>query len=155
ALEKIPADRFESAKAFGDALVNPAFQSHAPQADSATVATSARNSARFWIPTTVAAVMTLAFVISFVHQPAPAPEKPMRFSIARMPTLAQYDQGLSISRDGKVVAYLATIGGVSRVYRRALGDVATQAVPETEGVVELTLSPDGNSVAVEGADDHL
>jgi serine/threonine-protein kinase len=151
ALEKLPADRFESARAFSDALANTAFTTGAGTARAASP--SARR--RFWIPTAVAAVMTLAFVASLVSRPTPAAEKPMRFSVARLTNSGDFEQGLSVSQDGKVIAYLANSGGVSRVYRRALGDVAAEALSGTEGAVELTLSPDGKSVAVEGADDNL
>jgi serine/threonine-protein kinase len=152
ALEKLPADRFESAKAFSDALANPAFTTGTSGARAA-VSPSARR--RFWIPTAIAAVMTLAFVVSLVRRPTTAPEKPMRFSVVRLTNPGDFEEGLSISQDGKVIAYLANSGGVSRAYRRALGDIAAEALPGTEGAVELTLSPDGKSVAVEGADDNL
>ena len=152
ALEKLPADRFESAKAFSDALANPAFTTGTGGAGAAASSSARR---RVWIPTAIAAVMTLAFVVSLVRRPTAAPERPMRFSVARLPNLGNFEQGLSISPDGKVIAYLANSGGVSRVYRRALGDIGAEALPGTEGAVELTLSPDGKSVAVEGADDNL
>jgi serine/threonine-protein kinase len=152
ALEKLPADRFESAKTFSDALANPTFTTGA---GGTRVAASSSARRRVWIPTSVAAVMTLAFVASLVRRPTPAAEKPMRFSVARLTNPGDFEQGLSISQDGKVIAYLANSGGVSRVYRRALGDIAAEALPGTEGAVELTLSPDGKSVAVEGFDDNL
>jgi len=60
-----------------------------------------------------------------------------------------------MSADGSVIAYLSTVGGVSRVYRRALGDITAQALPGTEGAVEVAVSPDGKAVAVQGADDTL
>jgi serine/threonine-protein kinase len=153
ALEKLPADRFDSAKAFSDALANPAFTTSGLDTSVEGASGSARRA--FWIPTALALLMTAAFVTLLVRRPSAAAEKPMRFSIARLKSEGSFDQGLSISPNGRVIAYLAATGGVSRVYRRSLNDMSTEAVPGTEGAVELALSPDGQSVAVQGADDNL
>ena len=153
ALEKIPADRFESAKAFSEALANPAFTTGT---DAARGMSSVGAQRRFWVPTAAAALLAVALVASLARQPSAAPEKPMRFSAARLSDPgSRYDGGLSISADGRLIAYLATTDGVSRVYRRALGDVNASALPRTEGAVEVAVSPDGKSVAVQGADDTL
>jgi serine/threonine-protein kinase len=152
ALEKIPADRFESAKAFAEALANPAFTTGV---DTARVATVPRARLGVWIPTALAALLAIALVASLARRPAAAPAKPMRFSIARSTNPEDFQQGLSISPDGKVVAYLANVGGVTRAYRRALGDITTETIRGTEGAVEVALSPDGKSVAIESADYNL
>ncbi len=121
ALEKLPADRFDSAKAFGEALVNPAFATAGTTAIRKATSPSAR--VYFWGPTVLAVVMALAFVTALARRPSRAAEKPMRFSIARSSNPVDLDQGLSISRDGRVIAYLANNGGVIRAYQRKLGDM--------------------------------
>ena len=153
ALEKIPADRFERASAFGDALANPAFTTGT---DAARVAPSSSAQRRLWIPTIAAVVLAVALVASWARRPSASPEKAMRFSVARLSGAGgKFEGGLSISADGRLIAYLTTAGGVSRVYRRALGDINAEALPGTEGAVEVAVSPDGKSIAVEGADDNL
>ena len=153
ALEKIPADRFESAKAFSDALANPAF---ATGTEAARAGLSSGERRRFWIPTVAAVVLALALVASLARRPSAAPEKPMRFSAARLSDPgSRYDGGLSISANGRLIAYLSTTGGVSRVYTRALGDINSAALAGTEGAAEVAVSPDGRSIAVQGADDSL
>ncbi|HTI04224.1 MAG TPA: protein kinase [Gemmatimonadales bacterium] len=153
ALEKIPADRFESAKAFGDALANPAFSTGT---DGGRAATSPAAQRRFWIPTVAAVVLAIALVTSLVRRPSASPEKAMRFSAVRLGEAGgEFDGGLSMSADGSMIAYLSTVGGVSRAYQRALSDVSARALPGTEGARELAVSPDGKAVAVQGADDTL
>jgi Tol biopolymer transport system component len=153
ALEKIPADRFESAKAFGDALANPAFSTGT---DAARAAASPGAQRRFWIATAAAAVLAIALVASLVRRPSAPAEKAMRFSAVRLGEAGgAFDGGLSMSGDGSVIAYLSTVGGVTRVYRRALGDLTAHELPGTDGAVEVAVSPDGKAVAVQGADDTL
>jgi serine/threonine-protein kinase len=153
ALEKLPADRFEGAKAFGEALANPAFAATATTAAHGATSSSARW--RVWIPTGVAVAMTLAFAAAFVRRPSTDPERPMRFSVARLKDAGTYDGGLSISPDGKVIAFVASRGGVSRVYRRALADTSAEPLPGTEGALEVAVAPDGKSIAFQGADNML
>ncbi len=153
ALEKLPADRFDSAKAFSDALANPAFTTGG--VDARTRIAASRRQRWFWIPTAAAVALALALAASLARKTNSPLERPMRFAVARVANTLNFEQGLSVSADGKVIAYLANAGGATRVYRRALNDVAAQAVPGTDGAVELTLSPDGKSIAVEGSDDTL
>ena len=153
ALEKLPADRFESAKAFSEALANPAFVT--ARSGAARSVASPGSQARVWIPSAIAAALAAALVAALMRQPSGPPVKPMRFSIAQIKEGDLFEKGLSISADGRTVVYLATSGGVSRVYRRTLGEINTGVVPGTEGAVEVALSPDGKAVAIEGGDNNL
>jgi eukaryotic-like serine/threonine-protein kinase len=153
ALEKLPADRFVSAKAFSDALGNPTFATAGSGAPRSVA--SSGSQPRVWIPTAIAAALAVALLGAFIRRPSGPPEKPTRFSIARVKEGDFFEQGLSISADGRTIVYLETSGGVSRVYRRTLGEIAAAAVPGTDGAVEVALSPDGKSVAIERGDNTL
>jgi serine/threonine-protein kinase len=153
ALEKLPADRFASAKDFATALADPGFRTGVQNAGRAE--TSSGSQRRFWIAATVAAVLAAGLIASLMQRSSAAAERPMRFSIARSKDVGDFDQGLRISPDGRLVVYLETRGGVNRVYRRWLSDMNAEAIPGTEGTVEVAVSPDGKSIAVQGADDNL
>jgi eukaryotic-like serine/threonine-protein kinase len=154
ALEKLPADRFENAKAFSDALANPSFAASSSSAARGVSLSGSRR--RAWLPAAaVALVLGLALVAALTYRPTVTADRPMRFSVARLTEAGGFEKGLSISRDGRIIAYLGTSAGASQVYRRALADIAAEAVPGTAGAVELALSPDGDSIAVQGADDTL
>ena len=154
ALEKLPADRFESASAFASALTNPAFVLATGGNGTASASRAARPLA--WIAVAVAIVMTAAFAYSVLRRGRVAPEAPVRFVVARLPNEAQFENAaLGISSDGRLIAYLALDGGVTRVYRRYLADVTAAAVPGTDGAMELAVSPDGRSLAFMGADERL
>jgi Tol biopolymer transport system component len=153
ALEKLPADRFATASEFSAALANPAFTTRGNATGRPMMAPRAQRG--FWIPAVAAVVLGVALVASLARSPSVAAQKPMRFSIARLPSAGDFESGLSISADGRLITYLATSGGVSRVYRRALANMSAEALPGTEGAVELAGSPDGKSVAVQGSDNTL
>ena len=154
ALEKLPADRFESASAFASALNNPDFALATRGRGTAAASRAARPLA--WTAVAVAIVMTAAFAYSVLRPGRVAPEAPVRFVLAQLPNEAQFENAaLGISSDGRLIAYLALDGGVTRVYRRYLADVTAAAVPGTDGAMELAVSPDGRSLAFMGADERL
>ncbi len=130
ALEKLPADRFESVKSFADALGNSGFAS--------TIATGAgargRSSrgispALFWA---TAAVAVAAIGIAAAMWRGRSPENPRavsRFLIApegeASVTAITADRELAISPDGAHIAYVGNDG--TRLYVRALD--ALHSVP--------------------------
>ncbi|MFI5311164.1 MAG: protein kinase [Gemmatimonadales bacterium] len=124
-LEKLPADRFESAKAFGDALGNPAFHTlagagaHAPAAPRRSRVMGAAG----WA---VAAIMALAAGWQWrqrraevePEQPTVRATLPVRFASSNVAGLTP----LAISANGSLIAYRGTdSAGAIGLFYRALG----------------------------------
>ncbi len=154
ALEKLPADRFESAKAFAEALANPGFTSM-----SATATTAAPTTVRGWLRSPLSwGAVALALAIgaagfALIRQP-PQTAKQQVYR-AELPFLTRSDSGvgfggLDISRDGSMIVYAAKPAGkgskVALYLRRGEGREAV-LMPGTEGARFPTFSPDGEFIA--------
>jgi len=112
-LEKLAADRFESAAKFAEALTNPAFTLPTTQAATVAGAPASGPWNRVAIAATaLAAVMTVLFVWA-ISRPQPEVPKPvLRYSIA-LPegeALVQRFARLAISPDGSRLVYLRSRG---------------------------------------------
>jgi Tol biopolymer transport system component len=122
ALEKLPADRFETAKAFADALGDPAY---AGASGSATrvipsyAGSSAGSRTRQWpivaaVIAMVSAIVGLAAGWAVWHRPAPAfPPTVLRYSMILPDSLALTDAlgtPTAYSSDGSVFAYSSRAG---------------------------------------------
>jgi eukaryotic-like serine/threonine-protein kinase len=150
ALEKLPADRFETAKAFSDALVNPAFVS-----TSAVPAAATRMSgvppALFWASTVVAALSLAGFAWSW-HR-SEAPRSVTRLSIAFPDSQRLSDGGgltrLAVSPDGRTIAYVGPGASPSstRLWIRPLDQLRATPLAETDGAITPSFSPDGKRIA--------
>ena len=142
ALEKIPADRFESANAFTQALANPHFTT-------ATTAfpggqTTGRRSVLLLTLGAIALILAGSIGGWLLHGGAPAPGI-VRFSIPVTGNVG----GLDVSNEGDRV--LVRFG--ANVYLRTLDDDRLQAM--TPGISrEPRLSPDGQSI-LGGAEDVI
>jgi Tol biopolymer transport system component/tRNA A-37 threonylcarbamoyl transferase component Bud32 len=147
-LEKLPADRFDSAKAFADALVNPAFRDETMVG----VGVGARHGGgNRWL-TAAATVVALAVGIAIgallMRRPPVAPQvvrftmpmKGQRLSLAR-----GADAPFALSPDGTRIAYVATDSGASAptLHVRSLDQFTTTTVPGTDGALVPFFSPDG------------
>ncbi|MBL0169826.1 MAG: protein kinase [Gemmatimonadaceae bacterium] len=150
ALEKLPADRFESAKEFIDALGREG----QPTTSRATNATARAKSSRG--PLIVAAVLAIvAGVAGFgwwraSHASTASNRVPLQFRIDEpdgAQIIASY-ASIGVSSVGRRVAFIARdSAGVSRAYVRNFDDVRAHRLEGTEGVRQLFLSPDGAWVA--------
>ncbi len=151
-LEKLPADRFETAKAFAEALSNPAFAG-------TRTATGAIHTGRDdvrWrhiaIATGIAAAALLATTIAAWWRPAPH-ERAERyeFPIAvtdRVLTTGGGPARFAISRDGTRIVYSSrAASGVDQLFVRDLGSLVPRIIPGTDGAFHPAFSPDGESVA--------
>jgi Tol biopolymer transport system component/tRNA A-37 threonylcarbamoyl transferase component Bud32 len=148
ALEKLPADRFESARAFAEALQNPTFT--VPLLAGATpAATGARWKERAAVPLAVTALGLL--VLLGVSWARPEPAVPVtRFDLVpgRAEPLAASD--IVISPDGSMLAYTGREGNdPPAIYLRRLdGDPEFRKIPGTEtSNASPTFSPDSRSIA--------
>jgi Tol biopolymer transport system component/tRNA A-37 threonylcarbamoyl transferase component Bud32 len=145
ALEKLPADRFESAKAFAEALGDPRFtvrmsvaaqRGHAGGHDRSRLAALAA--------TGVAAAAILIALWGWLRPRASAPRTAWATSII-LPDSASLGLGFDLSPDGKVLVYSDAAGGPLRV-RRA-GSSTVTSIPGTAGGFFPRISPDGRRVA--------
>jgi serine/threonine protein kinase/WD40 repeat protein len=154
ALEKLPADRFESAKAFAEALANPRFVGTAARVNStASVLGTRIVRAGRLVPWAVTGLALAAALYFATRGDRPGPERPMRFTISPLSTdLINEPQSVAISRDGNTVVYVALSAGIRRLYARTLADPEPRVITGTEGAVNSAISPDGKSVVFATAD---
>jgi len=151
ALEKLPADRFESAKAFGDALANPAFTTAANGGvghGTFGAGHSGRRELVAW--TLVVALAAATGYASLSRRESASSGSVMRFDFnppASMPLLMVPGRSISISADGSTLLYRTTGPSGFHHARRRLDEVTPTVVSGTESGTFFELSPDGQWVA--------
>ena len=150
-LEKLPADRFESAAAFARALADPAFRA----ADSARMASGQRVGGLGWkraaaaLALVVAGLGTLAGWALWRTDPNPRdiglpPNAPIQ--------MAGQFRTYAVARDGSFVVYLARVGEGTQLWYRSLHGTDAHPIPGTEGAGGTPrLSPDGTRVVFQVA----
>jgi serine/threonine-protein kinase len=149
-LEKLPADRFPTAKAFSDALGNPAYSNATDMAAAPhAVAPRSRRLRDAVVVGLLVAGVAVPGTWWLAAQRVPAP-RTVRFAFSTAPDQplgAVINRTLAISPDGRTLAY-STLDSVGRprLVRRALDDLAQQPIPGTEGATTPFFSPDGRSL---------
>ncbi|MBI5601395.1 MAG: PD40 domain-containing protein [Gemmatimonadetes bacterium] len=153
ALEKLPADRFDSAKAFAEALMNRTWTS-ATFADDATMPLGRTRrvlTAPFIAACTVAAVAIAVASWAIVQ----TPERPIsRFSLL-LPDSQQLNQTvpgtrMALSPDGQTIVYVGAGGGgpeTNRLWVRPMGQLRAVPLAGTERAANPSFSPDGKRIA--------
>ena len=152
-LEKLPADRFESAKAFAEALSNPAF------AHRVSALRPAVTAQRSWTERVAGAVIAIALVTAAVwgwtRDPRQAAAPNMRLLIdfpeERAP-IFQPGGSFALSPDGSRLAYTgggrrAGGSGTWRLWIRSLDRLTVDSVPGSEEAHSPAWSSNGDSVA--------
>jgi len=150
ALAKLPADRFDRAKAFSDALGNAAFaSSHA--------STQPFNRPKTWnrvtIATTMLAVGALAFAFASMQRRGGVmvTESVVRFALSDDPGLrirAGMTAPFGISADGRTIVFSAIgANGRAALWVRTIDNPAPRLLAGTEEGVHPSISPDGEWVA--------
>jgi serine/threonine-protein kinase len=150
-VEKLPADRFESAREFKEALADTGF-SYAtrprPAAGPAPVVAAAQAAAStpLWqraLPWAVAAIALVLLGLSSMEGGGPTEA----LSVARL-DLVLGDLSLApnemveISPDGSMLVASADVGGERALYLRRIGEADWVRIPGTEGGQFPTFSPD-------------
>ncbi|HJU73903.1 MAG TPA: protein kinase [Gemmatimonadaceae bacterium] len=158
ALEKLPADRFATARAFADALTGVVPVS-ATRGDAAARWERDLTSEPPKRPIALWSALGLAIVLAAWGwlRPRPAPDEPLRarFPIAPADSTPLREDipgtNLALSPDGTQFVF---VGGLptSRVYLRGLNDLDARPIPGTERAVTPRFSPDGRwlSFVVDG-----
>ncbi|HET7040527.1 MAG TPA: protein kinase, partial [Gemmatimonadales bacterium] len=146
-LEKLPADRFATAKEFADALTNSGF---------ATVAThAARSTAR--PPDRLTALLPWAVVLVVAALAAwgwlrPAPPKQVTRYAMGFPVGQSMRQGIAginiaISPDGRSIVYSGPSPTGSQLWLRSRDRLDATPIPGTEEGTNPFFSPDGTKIA--------
>ena len=156
ALAKLPADRFESAKAFADALTNTTFQSprDAAQASAASVhdgSSARRKVLAAALALTAAgaagiAVWALMRSGAELHDVGLPPTSPLR--------MEDTYRNFAVAHDGSFIVYEAKTGESSQLWYRSLVGTDVHVIAGTDGALGTPrISPDDKSVAfVAGGD---
>jgi eukaryotic-like serine/threonine-protein kinase len=146
ALEKIPADRFESAHAFAAALTNPSYTaSGAGPTGSAIASPSWR--ARAAVPAmTIAAASLLFAAWSGTRAGDDTPPRVKRLEVVWPDADWGSYANLTVSQDGSQLVALKSAGGRTQLYLRRIDQFDDVALPGTEGARNPSFSPDGKKV---------
>ena len=160
ALAKLPADRFESAAAFGAALA--AADARTPGRTEARTrgrtAAQRRSVPAAVVPWALAAgaVLVAAWALTRDHgMPAPAvfdaalPDSAAMDFTGQTPATPYGSpiQNLTLSSDGAFVVYLVRQGETTALWRRSLKDASAALIPGTTGGGIPRISPDGSQLA--------
>ena len=148
ALERLPADRFETAKAFAEALANPSFTTMTTAGAPAFASTRPRVLASTLIPSFVIIVaLAVVAVLGWTRKP----DKPvLRVAVNFSPAQAlQFTatRRFSLSRDGKRLVYIGPDTSGTQLWVRDLDALSGRPLPGTADAQAPFFSPDGESVA--------
>ena len=152
ALEKLPADRFETAKAFADALHNTTFGVTAATAPSAFAfaPTIARRPA-FTLALGAFGLAGIALATwAFLHTPAEPARAPVRY---RLPLPIEVGLGndfgnhVALSVDGTRLVYAAAIDGTPRLWMLERNQLEPKQIAGTEQAHQPVFSPEGTRIA--------
>jgi serine/threonine-protein kinase len=150
ALEKVPADRFETARAFGDALGSPAFALGAvgPRSTDPVRGVPRPNWMIVALGATCVALVVLA-VRGWTRETPPA--QAVEFELALPDSFDIISTGaassLSLSRDGQSIVFIARTPGTGyQVYERRLDDRTIRVIGGTTTARSPVLSPDATEL---------
>jgi eukaryotic-like serine/threonine-protein kinase len=152
AIEKLPADRFETAGAFKDALRDVTFVGRETSAVAAVGANTQ------WTPLAkglagITTILLLAVGTIALQKDSPRAAPISRFTVElegeRAPEVGNYNgPGIAISGDGGRLAYLGAVGTNSHIIVRDRNRLEGTAIRGTEDVrCCVSFSPDGESLA--------
>jgi serine/threonine-protein kinase len=148
ALEKLPADRFDSARAFAAALADPGFRF------GTSAGAPARPELRDWrhriaIPALVAvALLALGLAWSLRPRPPEGPVTRYRVALALGRGLAGTPWSrLTVSPDGSRLVYVGESERSTQLFLKTRDKLDAEPLPGTAGAINPAFSPDGNRVA--------
>jgi serine/threonine-protein kinase len=145
ALEKLPADRFESAKAFSDALLDPAFATMLTRAggSSRTFGTSRGRPSLIFGVASLALLAIVGGAWGWLRAPERTPDPSYRIMLSRAASPNGTWIHMAVSRDGGTLVFHQS--GQLWIKLRDRADPVPML--ETTGAVAPALSPDGTSLA--------
>jgi serine/threonine-protein kinase len=152
-LEKLPADRFKSAKAFADALGEPGFRYERTAARTGVQGavpaegTAAPSRSMPWsLP--VAGVLAVAVVGLLVRGgPQPPPEAPAtRMEIGLGDLTVEGPEIIHVAPDGDYFAFVGDRGTLDGIFVRSSAEAVFRHMPGTEAAMFMSFSPDGSEI---------
>jgi serine/threonine-protein kinase len=150
ALEKLPADRFESAKAFGEALNNADFTTATAARGEVAAAATGSLRARTWAaaPWVLLAGLVLFAATDRLRSRSAAPPPVTRFALrveGRGELIDGAGSPIAVSPDGSKIVYVGRdSAGVTGLFLRALDRELPVLVAGTSGAFAPFFSPDGD-----------
>jgi len=145
-LAKDPDDRLQTAH---DVMQELKWTLEAGKAAGATAPLPGRRRWREPLAWTLAGAALLGWGFTLLRGSRPSqqpPIHPRRFEI-RPPPKATSVRYPNLTADGRTLAFLATVDGVTSVWVRPLDSLEARALPGTEGAEDLVLSGDSRSIA--------
>jgi len=150
ALEKLPADRFASARAFALALGNPSYTNVAFNGTASGTAVGAQPLRRPLIATSLLAVTAIAVAVwgRWGRTAGEAPPPPVRFFVTGDSTRS-VGEAVAISPDGRTIVFLGRTRDGRSLFVQPLDALEARPIPGTSDVTPdaLFFSPDGAAVA--------
>jgi eukaryotic-like serine/threonine-protein kinase len=149
ALEKLPADRFGSARAFADALHDPHFSTAVAGSAGAGGALGGSRWRTLALAAGGVAVVLLATTLWGWLRPLPPAGVPpeTQFYVQGDSSFAVTNNccgaSIAISNDGRRVVFMAQVGDSTMFYRRDLSDATAHPIAGTANGRTPFLSPDG------------
>ena len=164
ALEKLPADRFESARAFGEALSDPgAARERTTRRADATARPGAGASRRPLYGALALCAGLLVLALFGWLRPRPAPETSrQRVVLWQYPVGGLLDPGVAqeatqaaIAPDGSSIVYTDSTGGHLQLMRKLRNTGVATPLGGTEGALSPFFSPDGRWIGFSTLDGSL
>jgi Tol biopolymer transport system component len=146
ALEKAPAERYQTMQDLVVDLKRLTRKQAGTQAAS-SVATERRRVRTLTLAAGALAVALVAALVpaaSHLLEAPAAPGRQMRFEI---PAPGLEANGLSVTRDGTRIAYVARVGGVRQIWVRPLDSLVARALAGTNDAAGIFWSADGRRLA--------
>ena len=147
ALEKVPADRFATAKEFASALADRSFRTEALGAAAGATRGADR---RLLIGAIAVALVAAVLAIVGWMRPSRQPARPLALEIGLPSQVANspyLSAAVAVGPRGDAIAYVDTVGGTRQLWLKERGVVEPHIIPGTVGASGPTFSPDGTQVA--------
>jgi tRNA A-37 threonylcarbamoyl transferase component Bud32/Tol biopolymer transport system component len=148
-LEKIPADRFESAKAFAEALANPTYTTLRTASDGVVGRERrwARDPRSIGLAS-IAAIAGVALLWALTRPPSVIGPAEYDVGLPDSATMrTTQGVGLAVAPSGEFVVYHAARGNADELWYRSLRDATARRIDGTEHGSHPAISADGSKVA--------
>jgi serine/threonine-protein kinase len=150
ALEKLPADRWTTAREFADALQTRSAVSVTAATRHSALAARLRDPVVILLGAGLVAATAAALTLSLRVQRTATPPR-YAFQVAppaSVHPVAEVSWGATLSPDGRLVVFLGqTAPGKLQLFARPIDELESRPIPGTENVIEPVISPDGEWIA--------
>jgi eukaryotic-like serine/threonine-protein kinase len=148
ALDKQPADRFPSARAFRDALQSSLV------APTRTIAPRTRGRVYVAVGALAAALTVVFWLLNRQRDSSAGTAAAVRFVVAPIRGAA-IGRAPTITPDGSAIVYAGSAAADRQIFVRQINELAARALVGTHGALNTFVSPDGRTIAFITSDDRL